>query len=98
MTHYYLGLDLGQRKDYTAIAVVEKEEPVLYRFDYVSWLRREDEVKSNVRGTAHVGLKEQKTHEVERLCASLRGGAIFEALRFGARETEPACNTSSATT
>ncbi len=44
MTHYYLGLDLGQRKDYTAIAVVEREEPVLFRFDYVRWLRQEEKL------------------------------------------------------
>ena len=39
MNRFYLGLDLGQRQDYTAIAVVEREEPVLVRFDYVAWMR-----------------------------------------------------------
>lgn len=41
MIRYFVGLDLGQRVDYTAIAVVEREEPVTARFDYVAWLHRQ---------------------------------------------------------
>jgi CRISPR-associated protein Cas1 len=45
------------------------------------------------------GFREAVRHEVEKLCASLRGGGGFEPWRFRAEgEGEQPCNTSSATT
>src|SRR5947209_4769589 len=42
MTTFYLGVDLGQVRDPTTIAIIERVEPVLARFDYVSWLHRQE--------------------------------------------------------
>ena len=39
MNYFYFGLDLGQTHDYSALAVVEFAEPVVDRFDYISYLR-----------------------------------------------------------
>jgi hypothetical protein len=36
---YYVGLDLGQRHDYTALAVVEQSFVPLPEFDYVYWVQ-----------------------------------------------------------
>ncbi len=80
MTNFYLGLDLGQRKDYTAIAVVEREEPVMVRFDYVAWLRRETklEARFSVRhlervplGTSYVAITRRVRDMLQS--AELRG-------------------------
>ena len=38
---FYVGLDLGKRLDFSAIAVVEKKEQTISRFDYVEWMRRQ---------------------------------------------------------
>jgi hypothetical protein len=65
---FYLGLDLGQRADYSAIAVVERVEAEWARFDYVQWLRRtgREEARFAVRhlermalGTSYVAVAER---------------------------------------
>jgi hypothetical protein len=38
---FYLGLDLGQRRDYSAIAVVDRVEPPAVSLNYVAWLQGE---------------------------------------------------------
>ncbi len=35
---YYIGLDLGKRVDYSAVAVVERIEPVVHGFDHLRWM------------------------------------------------------------
>jgi hypothetical protein len=37
---------MGQIKDPSAMAVVEREDPVLFRFDYVSYLRRQEKLET----------------------------------------------------
>jgi hypothetical protein len=80
MTHFYIGVDLGQRKNYTAIAVVQRSEPVLARFDYVTYLRRQERLAAEyaVRhlervslGTPYPGIVE-RLREIER-SPELRG-------------------------
>jgi hypothetical protein len=80
MNRFYLGLDLGQRRDFTAVAVVERVEPVLVRFDYVAWLRRPVpvEAKFAVRhverfplGTSYVAIVDRVRRMVRR--PELRG-------------------------
>jgi hypothetical protein len=39
--HYFIGLDLGQRADFTAISVVERRLVQRSEFDWVSYARRE---------------------------------------------------------
>ena len=77
---FYLGLDLGQRQDYTAIAVVERDEPVAAQFDYLAWMRRErkSEAQFFVRylervalGTSYVSVV-RRVEELAR-SAELRG-------------------------
>ena len=82
MSRFYWGLDLGQRKDYTAIAVVEREEPVLHGFDYLHWLPRETKLEAQfaVRhlervalGTSYVAIVRQVRQMVSS--PELRGRA-----------------------
>src|SRR5579884_1051671 len=42
---YFVGLDLGKRLDYSAIAVVERWEKVARQFDYVDWKYREERTR-----------------------------------------------------
>src|SRR5438874_2207334 len=37
---FYVGLDLGKRLDYSAVAVVERAEWVVKEFDYLHWMDR----------------------------------------------------------
>ncbi len=69
MTHYYVGLDLGQRQDYTGIAVVERREESLQRFDYVAWLRRETKLEAQfaVRHLERVALGTSYVAVVQRV-------------------------------
>lgn len=48
MTHFYVGLDLGQKKDYTAIAVVERQEPELGRDGHLWWMRQPEELEARL--------------------------------------------------
>jgi CRISPR-associated protein Cas1 len=62
-----------------------------YFAEYERWMLAKAEGRTNFR--------ECLRSDVERLCASLRGGVAFEPWRFRAlEETEGGCNTSSATT
>ena len=51
MNNYYFGLDLGQKRDHSAVALVEIEQPVITRFDYVTYLTNQVKLvpKFNVR-------------------------------------------------
>ena len=40
MTRYYIGLDLGQKRDYTAIVVIEHATRTLPDRDPVTWQHR----------------------------------------------------------
>jgi hypothetical protein len=88
MNQFYLGLDLGQRQDYTAIAVVERDEPVFIRFDYVDWLRKKTKIETRfvVRyldrvalGTSYVSIVERvrrmvKSEELRGRCSVVVDG------------------------
>jgi hypothetical protein len=39
---FSIGVDLGQRQDYSAVAVVERTEHRIYRTDYLHWMGREE--------------------------------------------------------
>ena len=59
MTYFYFGLDLGQRRDPTAIAVVERTDPVLNRFDpqvYFSLRQADTEPRFAVRHLERIPL------------------------------------------
>ncbi len=46
MAHCYLGLDLGKRRDPSAVAIVEREEPAFHRLDYVAYLRGQEKLEA----------------------------------------------------
>jgi hypothetical protein len=62
MSRYYVGLDLGQAADYTALCVAERIGDVPHRYD-VSWLQR------FALGTSYVAI-------VERVAALLGGAPL----------------------
>jgi len=66
---HFIGVDLGQRVDYTAIAVVERIEPVVCGFDHLHWMRTEERLPDEwvVRRLERVPLGTAYTRVVARL-------------------------------
>ena len=66
---YFVGLDLGQKVDYSAIAVVERVDPLPVCLDYAGWLRGELRVESEfvVRHLERVGLGTSYVSVVRRV-------------------------------
>ena len=64
--HYYLGIDLGQRHDYTAIAVLECGLAFLPGFDFANWTRP-TETQYNLRHLDRLPLGTAYTEVVSRV-------------------------------
>ena len=73
---FYVGLDLGQRQDYSVIAVVERPERILRHFDYVYWLQRATEDDLVVRHLERMRLGTPYTEVVRRVVEVLRYPAL----------------------
>ena len=75
---YFLGLDLGQAEDYTALAVLERRETVFQERDPVTWepLRRVDHL---VRFLARMPLGTSYTEVVDQI------GRLLRSPRLSAR-------------
>ena len=69
---YYVGLDLGKRLDYSAIAVVERkeQEPL---FDYLAWMQRQYAEREGlaVRYLERIQLGTPYTQVVERVVKTI---------------------------
>ena len=78
MSRYFLGLDLGQRQDFTAMAIVERVEPVAVRFDYVAMLRRETRLENQfmVRYVERVALGTSYVSVVRRVEEMVRSAEL----------------------
>ena len=74
MTQYFVGLDLGQKQDYTAIAIVEREETAK-GFDPVSWMPV-TETRYNLRHLERVTLGTPYPEVVERVREVARSGKL----------------------
>jgi hypothetical protein len=65
---FSIGLDLGQRQDHSAVAVVERVSSRTARFDYVNWTAREPEAEAwVVRHLERIPLGTPYTAVVERV-------------------------------
>ena len=71
---FYIGIDLGQRIDYTAIAVVERRQHVLHGFDHLHWLQTTQKLPDEwaVRRLERVPLGTPYTKVVDRLAELAR--------------------------
>jgi hypothetical protein len=71
---FYIGIDLGQRIDYTAIAVVERRQPVIHGFDHLHWLRTVEKLPDEwaVRRLERIPLGTPYTKVVDRLAELAR--------------------------
>jgi hypothetical protein len=73
---FFIGLDLGKRLDYSAIAVVERWEKVARGFDYFAWRHTEDRTRGlQVRYLERIHLGTPYTEVVRRV------GEVVERLR-----------------
>ncbi len=80
-SHFYIGLDLGQRRDPSAVAVVEKTEPVLNRFDpavYFSLREADTEPRFGVRHLERIPLGTSYPDVVERVKVLTRRPEVRE--------------------
>jgi len=66
---FFIGLDLGQRQDHTAIAVVERLDTAEYRFDWMRYVQQEDSrtVRHDVRRLERMRLGTPYARVVERV-------------------------------
>jgi len=71
---FYVGLDLGQRQDHSAIAIVERPERVVRPFDWISWRERSrrDAEGLVVRHLERIRLGTPYTDVVRRVVEVLR--------------------------
>lgn len=68
-SEFFIGLDLGQRQDHTAIAVVERVDIAEYRFDWMRYVQQEDArtVRHDVRWLERMRLGTPYGRVVERV-------------------------------
>jgi hypothetical protein len=68
-SEFFIGLDLGQRQDHTAIAVVERLDAAEYRFDWMRYGQREESrtVRHDVRRLERMRLGTPYGRVVERV-------------------------------
>lgn len=74
MSWYFLGLDLGQRRDYSAISVVERVAPAPVQLSYATWLQGELRLEDEfvVRHLERVGLGTSYVSVVSRVAEMVR--------------------------
>jgi hypothetical protein len=72
---FYIGLDLGQRQDYTAVAVVERVAVPVGGIDYVTYEQRREQ-RLHVRHLERVRLGTSYVDVVERVAAMVQSAAL----------------------
>jgi hypothetical protein len=80
-SHFYFGLDLGQRRDPSAVAVVERMDPVLNRFDpevYFGLRQADTEPRFGVRHLERIPLGTSYPDVVERVRVLTRRPEVRE--------------------
>ncbi len=73
--NFYVGLDLGQRQDYTAVAVVERVAVPVGGIDYVTYEQRREQ-RLHVRHLERVRLGTSYVDVVERVAAMVQSSAL----------------------
>jgi len=75
---FYVGLDLGQRQDYSAMAVVERRERGGTRVAHLPWMERREDGEGTlvVRHLERMKLGTPYTQVVRRVVEVMRHGAL----------------------
>jgi len=90
---YFIGTDLGQRRDPSAIAIAERREQILHGFDHLHWLPTAEKLPAEwiVRRLERIPLGTPYTNVVDRLAVianhpQIRGNAwlVLDATGVGA--------------
>ena len=99
---YFIGTDLGQRRDPSAIAIAERREQILHGFDHLHWLPTAEKLPAEwiVRRLERIPLGTPYTNVVDRLAVianhpQIRGNAwlVLDATRqSGARGGDACCS------
>lgn len=84
MNTFYIGVDLGQRRDFSAIVVVERREQVIRGFDYAQWRRTEEEQPREliVRFVERIRLGTPYTQVVRRIVEVAQSPLLVGARRL----------------
>ena len=72
---FFVGLDLGQRQDYTAVAVVERTAVAVGGIDYVTYEQKREQ-RLHVRHLERVRLGTSYVEVVERVAAMVQSAAL----------------------